>query len=561
MKKCIIFLSAVVFLTTACSVLPLENESEDRIIQNVNSEIILGDVIENPFSVSNLEARGLIVEDSNYIYFRCRSNNEEEVQWLTDQFGLLTTVPIDREIEESGTVYVDPEIPEGECPWFYFMNPKEDYELVKEKGLQLEILDEMYVSDEDYSLITADGLEVPENADYGEMDFEDDSRGLFSKLKKLFKIYYNKPKGYVTVYDTFSKSNIPVRNVEVVSRQLLIFGFDKTNSSGKFSIPLGYTSLLGPVQMSVVFENNKTILNGAGKWDQYLLPAYYIAGTYDVKKISKLNINLGCNTRAARLGTIINAYEDYHAYCSAFNIEKPKYLRTWVWNNMSNCCAPLARHTVGGIVTLSGGVIASLMGSPVGAGLLSAAALSTFLPDIVIGVSNCGNDDFTEVIYKNVFHELSHASHFFGIGDVQAQLYWMQEYVDMAGGWLELIKNGKNPANNPYAGDSDLIRLIETWGYFNEYYAMMWRFSFYGDKFETYKKILSNRDDSIFTSFSYSGFYKLTIKEGCLREYSVTQIFNVLRCSSVKSLNSFAEKIADNNDVENVKKIIKENMN
>ena len=127
MKKSIVFLSAVVLLTTACSNLPLENEEEDKIIQNVNSEIVLGDVIENPFSVSNLEARGLIVDDSNYIYFRCRSNNEEEVKWLTDQFGLLTQIPLDREIEESGTIYIDPEIPEGECPWFYFMKPKEAF--------------------------------------------------------------------------------------------------------------------------------------------------------------------------------------------------------------------------------------------------------------------------------------------------------------------------------------------------------------------------------------------------------------------------------------------------
>ena len=562
MKKSIVFLSAVVLLTTACSNLPLENEEEDKIIQNVNSEIVLGDVIENPFSVSNLEARGLIVDDSNYIYFRCRSNNEEEVKWLTDQFGLLTQIPLDREIEESGTIYIDPEIPEGECPWFYFMKPKEDYELVKEKGFQLEVLDEMYVSDEDYSLITAEGLDVPENADYGEMELDDSSRSFLSKIMKRFKIYYNRPKGYVTVYDTFSKKNVPVRNVTVMSQQLLLFWSDKTNSEGKFSIPLGYTSILGNVQIHVVFENNKTIINGAGRWDQYLVPAFYIAGSYNVKNISKLKINLGCNTRQARLGTIINAYEDYHAYCAAFNITKPGYLRTWVWNDMSNCCAPLARHAAGGVLTLSGGVIASIMGNPVGAGLLSAAVLSTFLPDIVIGVKDCTSENFTELIYKNVFHELSHASHFFGIGDLHAQMIWLQEYIEMAGGWLNAIVHGKSPIDTPYAGDTDLIRLVETWGYFDEYHAMMWRFSLYREKYDEYKQALEERkikgDEK--KIFSYSGFYKLTTGEGALNVYSVTQIFNALKSPSVKSLNSFAEKLADKDDVNNVKRIIRENM-
>ena len=194
------------------------------------------------------------------------------------------------------------------------------------------------------------------------------------------------------------------------------------------------------------------------------------------------------------------------------------------------------------------------MGNPVGAGLLSAAVLSTFLPDIVIGMADCKSDDFTEVIYSNVFHELSHASHFFGIGDLHAQMMWLQEYIEMAGGWLKAIVHGKSPIDDPYTGDTDLIRLIETWGYFDEFYAMMWRFAKYEENVNQYKnKFLDGQNNNSKPKFSYPGFYKLTIGEGSLNTYSVTQIFYALKCPSVKSLNLFAEKLADKDDVKNVK--------
>ena len=177
----------------------------------------------------------------------------------------------------------------------------------------------------------------------------------------------------------------------------------------------------------------------------------------------------------------------------------------------------------------------------------------------MIGVADCNSDDFTEVIYKHVFHELSHASHFFGISDLQAQMLWLQEYVEMAGGWLKAIVNGNSPTENPYAGDTDLIRLIETWGYFNEYYSMMWRFK---SKYDFYKQKLETRTiiEENTNIFSYSGLYKLTDKKYSSIEYTVTQIFNALKSPSVKSLNLFAEKLADKDDVNNVKRIIKENM-
>ncbi len=57
---------------------------DNLIIENLNSEIILGDKIENLFTVEAVQSRaaeGTKVE-ANYMYFRCRSNDEEKVKWL-----------------------------------------------------------------------------------------------------------------------------------------------------------------------------------------------------------------------------------------------------------------------------------------------------------------------------------------------------------------------------------------------------------------------------------------------------------------------------------------------
>ena len=99
--------------------------------------------------------------EANYMYFRCRSNDEGNIKWLSEKFDFLSIVPLDREIVEGGTIYKDPEIAEGECPWYYFMKPIEDYNEVLAHNLIVELLDEMYLDEEDYALLRGEGLEIP----------------------------------------------------------------------------------------------------------------------------------------------------------------------------------------------------------------------------------------------------------------------------------------------------------------------------------------------------------------------------------------------------------------
>ena len=228
-----------------------ETLAKEYAIENINSEIVLGDKIENIFTIQQVNARNAVngIEEeveANYIYFRCRTEDEELQKWLSEKFEFLSIIPLDREILEGGTIYKDPELSENDAPWVYLMKPIEDYNEVVEHGLTTEILDEMYLDEEDIAILSAEGLEIPEDT-YLTVDVENDnSRGLWKKIKKFFKKYVaNTPSGKVQVLDTITGEYVPVKGVKVMSQQLGVFGIDVTNKNEKFSIPRAYTSVGG----------------------------------------------------------------------------------------------------------------------------------------------------------------------------------------------------------------------------------------------------------------------------------------------------------------------------
>ena len=84
----------------------------------------------------------------NYYYFRCRKEVLEDVLWLKEKFGDLETIPMDYEIVQGGSTYIDPENEGHKCPWIYFIETPDNYSLIVEKGFETEILDVMDVPEE-----------------------------------------------------------------------------------------------------------------------------------------------------------------------------------------------------------------------------------------------------------------------------------------------------------------------------------------------------------------------------------------------------------------------------
>lgn len=190
------------------------------------------------------------------------------------------------------------------------------------------------------------------------------------------------------------------------------------------------------------------------------------------------------------------------------------------------------------------------------------------MPDIIIGTKNHAS---LEETYSTMLHELSHATHYFGLGANGKEL-WIREYYDMLSGWGKMIAEGKSPFEDCYNnGGTDLIKLIESWGYFSGNYLMYEKYglSFYKDRLE--ERLIgetTENGENHLKYFYYGGFYDLidTINEENIdfcEEYTYSDIYSALTTSGVGELNSFSEALVENtnrqSEVENVKKTLKQN--
>lgn len=569
-------LAGVAALLVGCSDIATSGENGNEIhdvvsaIENINSEIVLGDKIENIFTIEQVNARnaanGIEEEvEPNYIYFRCRTEDEDAQKWLSEKFDFLSIVPIDREIVEGGTIYRDPELSEDECPWVYLMKPIEDYNEVVEKGLIVEVIDEMYLDEEDIAILSAEGLEIPEDG-YLTVDVENEaSRGLWKKIKKFFTKYIaNIPSGKVVVYDTIIDKPAPIKGVQVYSNQLGVIGKASTNSNGKFTIPVAYTSLGGLVQIIVRFENPNITINMPEKLTNILGAATYYAGSHRIENISSLCIELKKGSNA-KYAAVMNAYNDYCDYCDKNSVTKPKSLNIWVVSGKGNSCTPLCRYAGRDMILAASGVTALFM--PTVTSIL--ALTSSLQPDIILDVKNANDSNYTEVISRNMFHELSHASHYFGLG-VNGKIIWAREYADMIKGW----KNSDDPFEDCYNnGGTSLVKLIESWGYFSSYYMMAWKYPV-----QSFKDKVNKRDyleelktralDSEGNSkqyFYYSGLYNLIAEKDekyryTCSNYTYRQLYTALVQSGVDNANSFASSLVRttnrNSELTQVKEIL-----
>ena len=517
-------------------------------IDSSDLEIKLGEKYENNYTVEALKKKFPDKEfETNYVYFRARSTDIEKIKWLSDNFGFMSIIPLDREIVHGGTYWNDPGLKEGESPWYYFLKTTEEYNEAVNQEIETEIIDEL-------CLYTGDYYDLTERKSF--FGF------LAAKGKVKIVIRFQNPKA--TLYSTS---------------------------------PSGLAS---------------TFVTGA---------VDYYEGEHYVEGLSNMDIKISGNGLYARCATIMNAVSDYHDFCNEYGITAPEHLKIIEVGSLSNSCAPVASYLLPGTTQTVLEVAKSFLCSP--AGTPTASAISVVSPDIIIGtslddvVSNPDGKELTmtETVYRRVFHELSHASHFFGLG-LNGPIVWSEEYEDMVKGWKEVSDRGENLQDNTYNnGGTDLVKLIESWGYYSENYIMTWKFrnkslkrlekgeavqdcsadypvrsSYRTGKYtytiHTFKSFdglskdyinraeASNLDyDKSIKYFSYDGFWDLidsnqdtvnTKKIDFTDGYTYPQLFRALCQSGVKKLDTFSTSLVRitgrTSDLENVRKTIYENI-
>jgi len=162
-----VFAFALIIFFTRCTVdselefIDIDNNLHSKTLTkastSVDREIVLGRKLENPYSVANMQKAFNSIKNqyrgfenvsmnivANYYYVRVLPKDESELDLLKDLGYELYEYPLDREIIQDGSYYVDPEIGEDKINWQYFVIPVN----YKRNGLKYEILSTLYLHEE-----------------------------------------------------------------------------------------------------------------------------------------------------------------------------------------------------------------------------------------------------------------------------------------------------------------------------------------------------------------------------------------------------------------------------
>ena len=465
MKRILLTLLLALTALAACDPaerIPSDDRSEDdNGVDKVSHEmIVLGDKLEDPYSVGNMEAAvrsvypekaGRVNIKATDIYVRFLPKDEDEYDALVKAGLVLVDHPLDYRIVQDGDYYHDPELTEDEITWQYavvstgFKYPD---------GIVHEVLDTCYISDNDKTT----------RADDIDWDLVEREAYRLTGNENLYlpslRAESSQPQGRITIVDPDYKGGEPqgVAGVRVSCNSFVKFSHTYTDEEGYYQINRSFNS---KIRYRLVFKNT---LGFAIGFNKLLVPA----STSTMGKNSPEGVDLEITADSERKlfcrAVVNNAAYEYITGCSDENRTikaPPTTTRFWLFQNIANSSSPMLQQGA----FLSNGVIARLLDKYLGA---YKDLLKVFLPDITLGLKDV--DDYSS-IYANVCHELAHASHFSQVG----KTYWDKFIAFILGSYISSEKVYGN-------GDEDnagYCEVGEMWAYYIE--NMMYR-ERYGDE-------------------------------------------------------------------------------
>lgn len=225
------------------------NEQIPKENQSINSEsmTVLGDQLENPYSVTNMkeaysnlkssssETPDVNIEPTHY-YIRFLPKNEEEFELLKEDTSLvLYDIPLDVEIKVQGVCYHDPELSDTAITWQYCAVTIDKIlpDVFYEKLADLYIPPIHEDNEDDNDLKSSSAIT------FFYENLEDEALRITGNLDeptlKSTKASKWRPAGRIRVWDTITSSYIPVQGVEVRARRWFTTHKGTTNSQGNFS--------------------------------------------------------------------------------------------------------------------------------------------------------------------------------------------------------------------------------------------------------------------------------------------------------------------------------------
>ena len=411
MKKRLVLLLPALLSLFSCerALLPL-SENVDVTGSLTHDMIVLGDRLEDPYSVDNMTKAlesvyptkaGRVVLDPTCLYMRFLPTSEEQYDALVALGLQLVDHPVDYEIVQEGDYYHDPDVPGDELTWQYSVVPV-DFKCPS--GIRCELLDRCFISEDspstksdgiDWSAVERESYRLTGNASM----LSPETRGGESGT----------PKGRITVLDpSLGEEPEGVKEVMVSCNTFVKFCNAYTDADGNYAMTKSFSS---EPRYRLVFKNRKGFNIG---FNAILIPASI--STMGKGPATGMDLSVDCTSERKLFCRCVvnNAGYDYIQSCTADDqnmTPPPSNLRLWLFQGMSSSSAPMLQQ--GAFV--EGSLLSQFLGE-------YAPLLEIFLPDITLGLK--GLEDYAS-IYSAAVHEMAHASHFAQSG----KDYW-NNYVD-----------------------------------------------------------------------------------------------------------------------------------
>ena len=445
MKTSLQFLMPVIALC-ACSALddgaaPGASVTAENVPHDM---IVLGDRLEDPYSVSNIEAAlvslypskaGRVDLKPTDIYVRFLPRNETEYDSLVSSGIHLTDHPLDYEIVREGDYYHDPTLDEDAITWQYAVL-KPDFNIPK--GIPYELLDECYISDAavtraediDWEAVEQEAFRLTGN----DALLPPPVRGGKTSAK---------PSGRLLVVDgRVEGEGEGIAGVKVSCNTFVKFAHAYTDSQGYYAMDREFSTEL---RYRIVFQNEKGFGIGLNK---ILVPASSSTlGKAGPEGVS-LTVDKDSDRRLFTRSVVNNAAWNYFESCSERErkiLPPPANTRIWLFQALDVCSTPMLQQGV----LIDDTAIGNFLGD-------FRKTVKMFLPDITLGVKDI--EDYS-TLYAGTVHELAHASHFAQVG----KEYW-NEYISY------VLRSFAESGGRMYglgAGEgSGHCEVGEMWGYY-----------------------------------------------------------------------------------------------
>lgn len=217
-----------------------ENDLTKSNSSNNDGMTILGDQLENPFTVENMQSAYSILKsestetpsiqiETTHLYIRFLPKNFDELSILKNDSSLvLYEIPLDYEITEPGTFYHDPTLPDSMITYQYCaipankILPNVSYELLAKLYLPPVEIDDTLKSANSDAIFLA--------------QLEEKALEISGNLKNEVNLKRSKyrPAGRITVWDDVTSSLVPVEGVKIKARRWFTTYTGITNSRGYY---------------------------------------------------------------------------------------------------------------------------------------------------------------------------------------------------------------------------------------------------------------------------------------------------------------------------------------